>query len=118
MVERWDLPFDFGGPEMTITKNGSYVRNSDYARLQEQVEALAKERDRTRLHLSAWKDSAKINLHRASAAEAERDRLRTALEKQDEADRLLDEGDDVAAMIAYADAKALRLAALQKEPQP
>lgn len=40
--------------------------------------------------------------------------LLAAAEKQEEADRLLDAGDDVFAMLAYADAKELRRAAIAK----
>lgn len=30
LVERWELPFDFGGPEMTRHPSGNFVRFTDY----------------------------------------------------------------------------------------
>lgn len=119
MVERYRCyGWDIRRGEMRREDDGNYVLYSDYARLQEQVEALEARLAAAYRRKAECNDDANTERHLRLAAEAEEDRLRAALEKQDEADRLLEEGDDVAAMLAYADAKALRLAALQKEPQP
>lgn len=75
MVERYNaVGYD---PGMTAAHGGSWVRYSDYARLQGQVETLTKERDcdpdGCKAHIDAF-------MARAEATEAERDRLREAIE--------------------------------------
>lgn len=123
MAERWYLPFDYGGVEMTVNPTGDYVRYTDYARLQEQVEAYRQS--------SVHPDDYAAAITRAEAAEAERDRLREALEPFR---RVLAVTDALPAEFKPSDDIPLRevmpgawpsigelrgvLAALQKEPQP
>lgn len=89
-----------------------YVRADIYARLQEQVETLTKERDANHHMAVANGQRAKDEHYRAEAAEAKRDRLREAPDKIAEADfeQSKSELHDFVTDIA--------LAALQKEPQP
>jgi len=39
MVERWTLPLDFAGPEMTKAPSGEFVRFSDYEALRSDLSA-------------------------------------------------------------------------------
>lgn len=110
MVDRFAPDHMMTGSGMIMWRDGGWVRYSDYARIQEQVETLRKERDRAVLHLSAWEDSARINLHRAEAAEAERDRLREAIE------RVLSPAPGVRKPEPWV--YGILKVALQKEPQP
>jgi hypothetical protein len=103
-------------------EQGGVVYHDDYARLQEQVETLTKERDArpdwptVNATYEKWKA-------RAEAAEAERDRLREmVLRTADQCDKWVKETYDggwsthqVHGQRALAE--SLRLAALQKEPQ-
>lgn len=79
MVERWTLPFDFGGSEMTPAPGGEFVSYADYEAAERKVAELEVEIDRTKLHCSAWEDSARINKAERDAAEAREARLSEAL---------------------------------------
>ena len=118
MVDRYRCyGWDIRRGEMRREDDGDYVRHSDYARLQEQVETLRKERDEFRSCLATA--SGKLMV-----AEAERDRLREmTLRAADQCDKWVKETYDggwsthqVRGQCALAE--SLRLAALQKEPQP
>jgi len=95
----------------TVKAHGPWVRHSDYARLQEQVAILTAELTGERGRSESLYEQGVNAEIRAEAAEAERDRLREALESI------------VSSETASANATVKRivriaLAALQKEHQP
>ena len=64
MVERYSMsvqgPFDRDPPILEPDNEGDWVRHSDYARLQEQVETLTKERDEAKAEVARYWTSADI----------------------------------------------------------
>lgn len=112
MVERYEFTCPDCDPDAIAVNHGRYVRHSDYARLQEQLEVVTRESDHwiaeNRRNLQAGQDAA----YKLEAAEAERDRLREA------AILLLSEIDAGNDAEHINGATGPLRAALQKEPQP
>lgn len=66
MVERWTLPFDFGGSEMTPAPGGEFVSYADYEAAERKVAELEAERDNA---IAMLETQAKLH-RRAKAREA------------------------------------------------
>lgn len=66
MVERWTLPFDFGGHEMTPAPGGEFVSYADYEAAKRKVAELEAERDKA---IAMLETQAKLH-RRAEAREA------------------------------------------------
>lgn len=110
MVDRFAPDHMMTGSGMIMWRDGGWVRHSDYARLQEQVETLTKERDANHHTAVANGRRAKDEHYRAEAAVAERDRLREAIE------RVLSPAPGVRKPEPWV--YGILKVALQKEPQP